>query len=81
MSDLSRINDASFDYIIHPISNLYVSDLKPVWSESYRVLCPKCTLLASFYNPVLFVFAKDNELEKKGLLKPHIYYPIQIPII
>lgn len=75
MSDLSRINDASFDYIIHPISNLYVSDLKPVWSESYRVLRPKGTLLASFYNPVLFIFAKDNELEKKELLKPQYILP------
>ncbi len=70
MSDLSDLKDASFDYIIHPISNLYVADLQPVWHECYRVLRTKGVLLASFYNPVLFVFSKDKALYEKGLLKP-----------
>ncbi len=70
MSDLSQLKDASFDYIVHPISNLYVPDLKPVWHECYRVLRKGGVLLSSFYNPVLFVFAKDEALSEKGLLKP-----------
>ncbi|WED43283.1 class I SAM-dependent methyltransferase [Legionella cardiaca] len=74
MCRLEGIRDASFDYIIHPISNLYVSDLKPVWEECYRVLRTKGALLASFYNPVLFVFDKDKQLEEQGLLKPR--YPL-----
>lgn len=75
MSNLSCIPDKSFDYIIHPISNLYVSDLMPVWNECYRVLRPQGILLASFYNPILFVFARDKELEGKGLLKPQYSLP------
>jgi ubiquinone/menaquinone biosynthesis C-methylase UbiE len=74
MSELKGISDSSFDYIIHPISNLYVSDLKPVWKECYRVLRPKGLLLASFYNPILFVFDKNKELEEQGLLRPK--YPL-----
>lgn len=74
MCQLEGISDSNFDYIIHPISNLYVSDLKPVWHECYRVLRTKGVLLASFYNPILFVFDKDKQLEEKGLLKPQ--YPL-----
>lgn len=75
MSYLFEIADGSFDYIIHPISNLYVSDLIPVWQECYRVLRSHGVLLASFYNPVLFVFEKNKELEEKGLLKPRYKLP------
>jgi hypothetical protein len=32
-------------------------------------------LLASFYNPVLFVFAKDAALEQSGLLRPQHRLP------
>ena len=74
MCELKGIGDASFDYIIHPISNLYVSNLKPVWEECYRVLGKKGVLLASFYNPILFVFDKNKELEGQGLLRPK--YPL-----
>lgn len=70
MSDLSAIADSSFDYIIHPISNLYVPDVKPVWLECYRVLRQQGVLLASFYNPILFVFDRDASLAEQGLLKP-----------
>ncbi len=75
MANLSMLRDASFDYIIHPISNLYVADINPVWRECYRVLRSGGALLSSFYNPVLFVFAKDKVLEDKGLLKPQYTLP------
>lgn len=70
MACMDALKDESFDYIIHPISNLYVPNLQPVWQESYRVLRPGGSLLASFYNPVLFVFSKNHELDGKGLLMP-----------
>ncbi len=69
MADLSVIPDSSFDYIINPISNLYIPDVKPVWRECYRVLRNQGVLLASFYNPILFVFGRDTELEKQSLLR------------
>ena len=75
MACLDAFEDESFDYIIHPISNLYVPDLQPVWQESYRVLRSGGSLLASFYNPVLFVFSKDDELAEKGILEPRYELP------
>lgn len=70
MSALTGIEDASFDYIIHPISNLYMSNVMPVWKECFRVLRVKGVLMASFYNPIVFVFDKNQSLEEEGLLKP-----------
>ncbi len=75
MADLSAIADSSFDYIINPISNLYIPDVKPVWHECYRVLRKQGVLLASFYNPILFVFDRDTALEQKGLLRPTYSIP------
>ncbi len=75
MADLSVIPDNSFDYIINPISNLYIPNVAPVWRECYRALRNKGVLLASFYNPVLFIFERDAELEKRGLLKPKYSIP------
>ena len=75
MTSLDSIKDESFDYIIHPISNLYIPDLTSLWSESYRVLRKKGILLASFYNPVLFVFERNKELSEQGLLKPKYSLP------
>jgi ubiquinone/menaquinone biosynthesis C-methylase UbiE len=74
MADLTGIADNSFDYIIHPISNLYVPNVKPVWRECYRVLRSQGILLASFYNPILYIFDNDKVLAEKGLLKPK--YPL-----
>ena len=75
MTDLFELESNSFEYIIHPISNLYIPDLSNLWRESYRVLKKGGTLLASFYNPVLFIFEKNNELSKQGLLKPKYTLP------
>ena len=70
MSDLSAFAADSFDYIIHPISNLYVSHLDPVWQGCARLLRMGGCLLSSFYNPIVFVFEKNKELEEQGLLRP-----------
>ena len=75
MRDLSDLDENFFDYIIHPISNLYVPDIKSVWQECSRVLKTGGALLSSFYNPVLFVFARDPVLEKQGLLRPEFKLP------
>ena len=48
MRDLSVFADASFDLVFHPISNLYVPDIQPVWRECFRVLRSGGTLLSSF---------------------------------
>ncbi|MCR2721536.1 class I SAM-dependent methyltransferase, partial [Salmonella enterica] len=46
MRDLSVFADQSFDVVFHPISNLYVPDVRPVWRECFRVLRPGGSLLS-----------------------------------
>ena len=56
MRDLSVFEDASFDLILHPVSNVFCPDLAPVWSECFRVLQPGGALLAGFVNPDTYIF-------------------------
>jgi len=67
MTDLSIFGNESFDLIVHPVSNLYVPDVEPVWRETFRVLKPGGVLISGFMNPVFYLF--DWELEEKGVLQ------------
>ena len=66
MRDLHVFANDSFDVVFHPISNLYVPDVRPVWTECRRVLARDGMLMASFYNPVLFVGARDPQLDAQA---------------
>jgi len=67
MADLSAFPDASFDAIVHPVSNLFVPDVRPVWREAFRVLRPGGTMIAGFNNPARYIFedAGATSLEVK----------------
>jgi SAM-dependent methyltransferase len=56
MADLGDFAAASFDVIVHPVSNCFVADVHPVWREAYRVLRPGGVLLAGMMNPVYYIF-------------------------
>lgn len=56
MRDLSAFDDASFDVIVNPVSNLFAPDVMPVWAEAFRVLRPGGTLMTGFMNPDIFIF-------------------------
>jgi SAM-dependent methyltransferase len=59
MRDLSVFADRSFDLVFHPVSNLFVPEVRPVWNEAFRVLRSGGALLAGFLNPVVYVFDLD----------------------
>lgn len=56
MRDLSVFEDESFDLMVHPVSNLFVPDIHPVWREAYRVLKHGGALLAGFLNGFEYMF-------------------------
>jgi len=67
MRDLSIFDDESFDLIVHPVSNVFVPDVRPVWREAFRVLRPGGALLSGFDNPVIHIF--DEALYARGVLQ------------
>ena len=56
MRDLSVFADESFDLVFHPVSNLFIHEIRPVWKEAYRVLRHGGTLLSGFMNPLFYIF-------------------------
>lgn len=73
MRDLSAFPPASFDLIVHPVSNTFVPDVRPVWREAHRVLRPGGALLAGFTNPMLYLF--DWSLWEQGVLQVRYSLP------
>lgn len=64
MADLGCFEDARFDLIFHPISNVFVPDVTAVWRECHRVLGDGGRLLAGFMNPDYYLF--DHEALERG---------------
>ncbi len=73
MRDLSAFEDGSFELIFHPVSNLFIHEVRPVWQEAFRVLRRGGTLLAGFMNPVFYIF--DFEKAERGILDARFKLP------
>lgn len=71
MADLAQLAPDSFDLVFHPVSNVFVPDVNPVWRECYRVLVPGGALLAGFTNPSLFLFDHAEAEETGSLVVRH----------
>lgn len=66
MTDLARFADESFDLIFHPVSNVFIPDLVPLWRECFRVLKKGGRLLAGFTQPVVYLFDAEAEFAGAG---------------
>lgn len=73
MADLSVFSRSSFDLIVHPCSNCFVPDVRPVWHECFRVLRSGGVLLAGFTNPIRYLF--DDERAQNGSLEVRYAIP------
>lgn len=60
MRDLSAFAGESFDLVFHPVSNVFIPDVHPVWREACRVLRKGGVLLAGFQNPAAYLFDFDR---------------------
>jgi len=79
MADLSTFADQSFDLIVHPVSNSFVPDVRPVWREAFRVLRPDGALLSGFTNPMTYLF--DETLARRtGVLQVVHALPYADPV-
>lgn len=74
MRDLSVFADDTFDLIVHPVSNVFVPDVRPVWREAFRVLRPGGAMLAGFCNPVLYIFDQERLDEGELVVRHKIPY-------
>lgn len=72
MTDLSMFENESFDIIVHPVSNVFIPHIQPVWNGAFRVLKKGGVLLSGFMNPVFYMF--DETLEEQGVLQ--VKYPL-----
>ena len=68
---MATFSDESFDLIVHPVSNLFVPDIRPVWREAYRVLRRGGALLSGFNNPVRYLFDEERAERDKVLQVRH----------
>jgi len=69
--------DGSFDVIFHPVSNVYVEDIQPVWNECYRILKPGGILMAGCDNGINFLIEDDTEPLKIEYVLP--FNPLRNP--
>jgi SAM-dependent methyltransferase len=67
MRDLGAFLGEDFDLVVHPCSNCFVDDVRPIWREAFRVLRRGGALLSGFAHPIAFCF--DPDLEKQGVLQ------------
>ncbi len=65
MRDLSVLASDHYDLIVHPCSNTFIDNVRPVWKESFRVLKSGGHLISGFCNPVVFLFDNDQMQEGK----------------
>ncbi|WP_300408785.1 class I SAM-dependent methyltransferase [Lagierella sp.] len=67
MSKPLPFEDEIFDMIFHPVSNVYVEEVKPIWKECYRILSQKGILLSGLDIGINYIVDEKEERIINGL--------------
>lgn len=67
MSEPLPFEDESFDLIVHPVSNCYIEDVRPLWRECFRILAPGGRLMAGLDNGINYLVDSSEERIVNGL--------------
>ncbi|MBN2268930.1 MAG: class I SAM-dependent methyltransferase [Acholeplasmataceae bacterium] len=61
MTEPLPFEDGSFDFIFHPVSNIYIEKVEPVFKECYRVLRKGGIMIGGFDNGIGYIFDEDEK--------------------
>ena len=67
MSKPLPFGDGEFDVIFHPVSNVYIREVLPLWRECFRILKPGGRLLAGLDNGLCYALDDAEERIVRGL--------------
>lgn len=62
--------DEEFDIIFHPVSNVYVEEVKPIFKECYRILKKGGILVCGLDNGINFITNDEEKIENKFPFNP-----------
>src|SRR5690606_10240095 len=60
MTEPLPFKDETFDFIFHPVSNVYIEKVEPVFKECYRILKKGGILISGLDNGVNFAFDEED---------------------
>lgn len=70
MSNPLPFKDEEFDIIFHPVSNVYVEDVKSIFRECYRILKKGGILVSGLDNGINFITNDEITIENKMPFNP-----------
>lgn len=70
MTKTLPFEDESFDIIFHPVSNVYVEDVRHIFRECYRILKKDGILVSGLDNGINFITNNEEKIENRLPFNP-----------
>ena len=68
MTKTLPFEDETFGLIVHPVSNIFIEEIQPLWNECFRILKHGGVLLSGMTNPAVYLF-DWKMIEEQGILQ------------